>query len=199
MTATVQVGSTSQTLAPVLARVMRIAERVDSARAAALAMPVGQGALLPTNPGATVTYVWVMDPAQLKGARAVSSATPAFTVRYRDAPGLNPDDVSPAIVHVIGSAAGPRVIGATRGRVDQATRAQADWDLERELKHDVIASKVEIASRGIARISPVAALPPGDYALVMRPTGNKKFAGASVLNEAEEGRVFGLVWAFVVK
>jgi hypothetical protein len=107
--------------------------------------------------------------------------------------------VSPAIVQVIGSAAGPRVIGAVRGRVDQATRAQADWDLERDLKHEVIASKVEISPRGVARISPVAALPPGDYAVVMRPTGNKKFAGASVLDEAEEGRVFGIAWVFVVK
>ena len=140
-----------------------------------------------------------MDPAQLKGARAVSGTAPAFSVRYRDAPGFSPDDLSPAIVQVFGSAAGPRVIGAVRGRVDQATRVQADWDLERDLKHEVIASKLEIAPRGVARISPTAALPPGDYALVMRPTGNKRFAGASVLDEAEEGRAFSLAWVFVVK
>jgi hypothetical protein len=198
MTATVQVGTAAQTLAPMMTRVMQIAERVDSARAAALAMPVGQSALLPLSPSATVTYVWAIDLAKVTGLRTVSGA-PAFSVRYRDAPGVSPEDVSPAIVQLIGSAAGPRVMSALRGRLDQATRRQADWDLNRDLKQDVVASTVELTARGVAKITPNAPLPPGQYAIVMRPTGNKKFAGASVLSDAEEGRLFGTAWIFLAK
>ena len=197
MSVTVQIAAKSQAMTAVMARVMRMVDRVDSARAAAIALPIGKGGVLPAAAGALITYVWVFD--QLPAGRLVSPATPAFVVRYREAPGVSPEDVAPAIVQVIGSAAGPRVVGAVRGRVDQASRATADWDLDRDLKQEVVASTLEFSSRGVATIAPVAPLPPGDYAIVFRPTGTKKFAGTSVLSDAEEGRVFGIAWLFVVR
>lgn len=197
MSVAVTVGANSNALTPVLARVAKTAARVDSARAAALAMPVGQGSPLPANPGAQITYVWVVD--QVAGARVVSDPKPVFVVRYRDAPGVSPEDFSPAIVRLIGTAAGPRVMSAVRGRVDLPARKQADWDISRDLKQEVVRSTVDVTERGVATITPAAPLESGDYAIVMRPTGNKKFAGASAFSEDEEGRVFGIAWVFAVK
>ena len=67
------------------------------------------------------------------------------------------------------------------------------------MKQDLVPSGVELTTRGVAKITAAGPLPPGEYAIVMRPTGNKKFAGTSVLAEAEEGRVFGMAWVFVAK
>ena len=60
-------------------------------------------------------------------------------------------------------------------------------------------SSVELVERGVARVQPSDALAPGDYAIVLRPTGPKKFAGVSVLSETAEGKVLNTVWVFSVK
>jgi hypothetical protein len=91
------------------------------------------------------------------------------------------------------------VIAAARGRVDQADRAQVDWDLGRDLRHETVRVTLETRERGSAGIAPAVDLAPGRYAIVLRPLGNKRFAGASVLDDDEEGRVFGTVWLFEVR
>jgi hypothetical protein len=183
--------------APAAARVVRLAERVDSARAAAIAMPVGTGRPLPESASAQMTWVWVVD--ERAPVLEVDVARPMFVVRFREGPGVSPEDFAPAIVQVTGTAAGPRVIAAARGRVDQADRAQVDWDLGRDLRHETVRVTLETRERGSAGIAPAVDLAPGRYAIVLRPLGNKRFAGASVLDDDEEGRVFGTVWLFEVR
>ena len=90
-------------------------------------------------------------------------------------------------------------MGATRGRADEAARPGAEWDLTREWKQDVVRSVVEPVGRGAAKIQPVADLPPGEYAVVLRLLERKKLPGATVLSQSGEGRLFGTVWAFSVR
>jgi hypothetical protein len=183
--------------APATARVVRLATRVENARAAAIAMPVGAGRPLPESASAQITYVWQVE--ERAPALVVDAPSPTFVVRYREAPGVSPEDFAPVLVQLTGTAAGPRVVAAMRGRVDQASRAQTDWDLGRDLKHEVLKTVATVRERGIVEISPAANLAPGRYAIVLRPTGNKRFAGTSVLDDNEEGRVFGMAWVIEVR
>jgi hypothetical protein len=129
----------------------------------------------------------------------VVTAAGSFTVQFRDLPGISPDDFAPALVALATTPSGARVMRVARGRVDQASRREADWDVAREFKQDVVKATVQVADRGVATVTPAARLAPGEYALVLRPAGNKKFSGASVLSAAADGRVLGIAWVFVVK
>lgn len=197
MTAVVTSAAKPINLVPVTARVVKLAERVETARAAAIAMPVGAGTALPTAPASLISYVWVID--TVTGAREVADTKPAIVVQYRDAAGMSPEDFSPAIVRLIGTPSGPRVVSALRGRLDQGTRAQAEWDIATNQKVELVRATTEITDRGVAKLTVTEPLTPGEYAVIMRPTGNKKFAGTSVLAAAEEGRFFSIAWAFVVR
>lgn len=197
MSATFESNYASEPLVPTVAKVVQIAARADNVRAAATAMPLGAGAPLPASPAALVTYVWVLDGAA--NERVITERRPALVVKYDAAPGISPDDFRPAIVRLVGTPAGTRVMSAMRARVDQSKRSVLDWDVAKDLKQEVVKSMVELADRGIASVRPDTDLEPGSYAVVMRPAGNKKFSGASVLSPTKDGRVFGICWVFSVK
>jgi hypothetical protein len=72
-------------------------------------------------------------------------------------------------VRLVGTAGGPRVMGALRGRVDQASRSQADWDVARGLKQEIVKASSVQSERGVVRLVPSADLEPGEYAIVLRP------------------------------
>jgi hypothetical protein len=131
--------------------------------------------------------------------RVMAEPRPTIVVRYDAAPGISPDDFVPAIVRLVGTPTGPRVVSAMRGRVDSASRTVADWNVEKDLKQEIVRSTTEATARGLVKLTPEADLEPGEYAVVMRPTGNKSFAGSNVLSPAEDGRVFGIAWVFVRK
>jgi hypothetical protein len=197
MSATFESNYASEPLAPTVAKVVPLAARADSARAAATAMPLGAGAPLPASPTAVITYVWAVDGASTD--RVITERRPTLVVKYDAAPGISPDDFTPAIVRLVGTPAGTRVMSAMRARVDQSKRSVLDWDVARELKQEVVKATVELADRGIASVRPDTDLEPGSYAVVMRPAGNKKFSGASVLSPNKDGRAFGICWVFSVK
>ena len=197
MSATFESNYASDPLVPSVAKVMQLAARADTVRAAATAMPLGAGGPLPSSPTALVTYVWVVDGGA--DTREIAERRPTMVVKYDAAPGISPDDFRPAIVRLAGTPAGTRVMSAIRARVDQSKRTVLDWDVARELKQEVVKATVELADRGIASVRPDTDLEPGSYAVVMRPAGNKKFSGASVLSPNKDGRVFGICWVFSVK
>jgi len=198
MSALVESGAKPSGLTPTMARVVPMAARADTAKAAATAMPIGPPSALPTTPSAAVTYVWLIDRVTAD-ARVMPEARPTIVVRYDEAPGISPDDFAPAIVRLIGTPTGPRVMSAMRGRVDSPSRVVADWNVERDLKQEIVRSSMELTARGLVKIKPDVDLEPGEYAVVMRPTGNKNFAGSNVLSATEDGRVFGIAWVFVRK
>jgi hypothetical protein len=196
MSASVVAAGKSAALVASKARTMKVAERADSPRAAAMAMPVGAATALPAGPASMISYLWIVDVAR---DAKVLAGKPAFTVQFKDAPGISPDDFAPALVSLAVTPSGSRVMSVVRGRLDQATRATGDWDVARDLRQDLVKTTIEPIERGSVRITPAADLTPGEYALVMRPTGNKKFAGTSVLSPTADGRVFGIAWIFVVR
>ena len=197
MSATFESNYATEPMTPTVAKVVQLAARADTARAAATAMPLGVGAPLPGSPTALITYVWVVEGAA--NSREMTERRPTLVVKYDAAPGISPDDFTPAIVRLVGTPSGARVMSAMRARVDQSKRSVLDWDVARELKQEVVKSTVELADRGIASVRPDADLENGSYAVVMRPSGNKKFSGASVLSPTKDGRVFGICWVFSVK
>jgi SH3 domain-containing protein len=197
MSVAVQEGGASGWLTPGSADLSRTAERGASLRAIAAVMPLGQPVAPPPAGSGQMTYVWTVSDAV--SPRVLTESRPGFVVQFKDVPGVSPDDFSPAIVQLVTTPGGSRIVAAVRGRADQASRLALDWDVTRELKQEAVRTSVELVERGVVRIQPAAALAPGHYAVVLRPNGSKKFSGASVLSPTAEGRVFGVVWAFTVK
>ncbi len=196
MTASVVDAGKTVTLTPAVTRIGRMAERADSARDAAMAMPVGASTPLPTPPASLITYLWLTD--DVKTAKVVT-APASFTIQFRDVPGVSADDFEPVLVSLATTPPGARVIRVIRGRVDQAARREVDWDVVRDLKQDVVKATVQTVEPGVAKLTPAAPLAPGEYAIVLRPIGARKFSGASILSAAGDGRVLGTAWVFVVR
>ena len=177
------------------ARVSRMLERIDSVPEFARTV-ADEGSGAAASGSTPITYVWTIDAGS---DWPVEAHRPTFALQFKDIPGVSPDDLIPVIVRLAPTASNGRFVGATRGRADEAARPGAEWDLTREWKQDVVRSVVEPVGRGAAKIQPVADLPPGEYAVVLRLLERKKLPGATVLSQSGEGRLFGTVWAFSVK
>ena len=113
----------------------------------------------------------------------------------RRAPGRSPAGARASRARGVGG----RVVGMVRGRADEITRTTAEWDVMRDFRQDTV--KAEVKNRR-ARRRPHHArppdLPPGEYAIVIRPP-RKRLIGAVVLSEAGEGRLFRTAWIFVIR
>jgi hypothetical protein len=183
-------------LTPAATKVIRVPETDDSIATLAALMPAAPPPL-PSAGAMRVTYVWTVD--GRSAARVVEHRRPTLAVLFKDIPGVNPDDVTPAIVRLPPTAWGARVVTAVRGRADQASRTGADWDVNREMRQDLVRAETTVAERGAVRLRPAVDLSPGEYAVVIRPNGRRRLSGASVLSTSGEGRIFNLVFEFAVK
>ena len=145
-------------------------------------------------------WVWTIDEAA--SSRVLSDRRPVFIAQFKDLPGFDPTAVTAVIVRLAPakrqSGASQRVVAAARGRADQATRGDADWDVAKELQQDVVRADVQVIEPGGVRIQPSADLPPGEYAVVLRPSGRQKLSGYDVLKSGAASRLFGRVWPFAV-
>lgn len=187
-------GALGTPLAPTVLRVIEVPEKVDSLMKAAAIVTTSSAE---TSPGSDMTFVWTAD--GVGATRAVSQRRPTFTATFRDLRGLNPDDFAPVIVRLTPATSGLRLVAALRGRPDEATRTDADWDVVHDLKQDIVRSDVQRIDRGSMRITPVGDLPPGQYAIVMRLATKRKVAGAMLLGPDGEGQAFSLCWDFEIK
>jgi hypothetical protein len=197
MTAGLMVDSNINWLQPSTARLIQIGDKVDSIAKAGPSVPAGDALPSGASAGTQITYVWVADGAS--AVKVTEDHRPSFYVQYKEVPGFSPDDLAPMLVRLTPAASGVRVVGAVRGRADQATRTDADWDVIKDFKQDVIKSDAQAAERGIVHLVVTQDLPPGEYAIVMRLTTKRKLSGANVLQTTGEARLFGLVWDFAVK
>jgi hypothetical protein len=144
------------------------------------------------------TWAWVVDGSSAD--RVFDDRRPSFVVVFKDVPGISPDDLAPVLIRLTPAASGGRLVAAARGGPDLASRAAADWDLSKELKQDVVRSESQPLERGAVKIRPAADLPAGQYAVVFRPSSNKKkLAGADVLSSSGAGRAFALAWDFAIR
>jgi hypothetical protein len=191
-------GESTNWMSPGTVRVLRARDKVDSLARLAASMPSPNDVPASADGSAQVTYVWAVDGKAAN--RVLDTRRPSFVVMFKDVPGVGPDDLMPLIVRLTPTASDARIFGAARGRADEASRDDADWDVMKELKQDVVRANTETLGRGTVRLQPAGDLAPGEYAVVLRPTNAKrKLAGRSVLGNQAEGHAFGLVWEFAIR
>ena len=191
-------GDATSYLSPGTVRVIQVADRVDSLGKLAPALTSTVSAQAPADPSAPLTFIWLVDGPT--AARALPDKRPAFVIQFKDVPGVGPDDLIPVIIKLTPAASEARLVAALRGRADQPSRADVEWDVFKDLKQDVIRTDLQAMARGIARIQPSADLAPGEYAVALRlSNGRRKLAGAVLLQSEGEGRVFGAVWDFSIR
>lgn len=197
MSVVMTVGDVSTPLERSTLRVIQISEKADSLAKIAPVVPATGSGAGRAGDASAVTFVWVADEAA--ASRVVTDRRPSFLAVFKDLPGLNPEDLAPVLVRLTPAASGVRLVAALRGRADQASRTDPDWDVVRDLKQDIIRTDVQKVDRGNVRITPVADLPPGEYAVVLRLASKRKVAGSALLGSEGEGRVFSVAWDFAVR
>jgi hypothetical protein len=203
MSVALQSQGSSTWLVPKPARVSVLSDRrFDAIASLAPVLDAPGGAEGGAPPAGSQPAIWVWAIDEAASSRVVADRRPAFVAQFKDLQGFAPDAVTAVIVRLTPvrrqSGASQRVVGAARGRADQATRGDADWDVAKELRHDVVRADVQVIEPGGVRIQPAADLPPGEYAVVLRPSGRQKLSGYDVLKSGAASRVLGLVWDFAV-
>jgi hypothetical protein len=194
MSVSLQSGASTSWLA--VRRTSRITAAASGKIAALASLASLEDAGATAGSGASiVTYVWRVDgPA---ADREIADRRPSFVVQFKDVPDASPDTIGPLLIRLAPGAAS-RVVSAIRGRADQVSQGDSAWDVTKDLVQDVVKTNAEPLDRGVVKLTPVADLAPGQYAIVLRPAGKRKLAGSDVLASTGEGRVFGLVWDFSI-
>ncbi|HVH71584.1 MAG TPA: hypothetical protein VNB49_10790 [Candidatus Dormibacteraeota bacterium] len=147
---------------------------------------------------AKVTYVWALGGGS---SNASSGNTPSFEVNYAGLPGVNADQFEPVIVKLSPTPqANFRLVGATEAATTAEQSTQQDWPIYSSFVEDRVKAKVEKLGAGHAKVTPEAAMSPGEYAVALRPVDKShKFSGEEVGKNQAEGLLFNYAWAFSVK
>jgi hypothetical protein len=149
---------------------------------------------------AKVTYVWALNGGNAASSMAANNL-PSFEANYAGLPGVNPDQFEPVIVKLSPTPQSNfRLVGATEAASAAAQDKQQDWPIYSSFVEDRVSSKVDKLGSGHARVTPAAALGPGEYAIALRPTDKShKFSGEEVGKNQAEGLLFNYTWPFSVK
>jgi hypothetical protein len=145
----------------------------------------------------TVTYVWgVPSPAS---SNVLRSASPAFSVDFSRAPGVNPDDYEPAIVKLTPAQNTCRIVGATQGKADASGSPAADWEIYSHYLEDQVVTHPQKLGPGMYKVAAASELVPGEYGLVLRPVSKaKRFSGGDVARAQGDGLMFDAIWTFQI-
>jgi hypothetical protein len=148
---------------------------------------------------AKVTYVWALG----GGSSSANTGgnTPSFEVNYAGLPGVNAEQFEPVIVKLSPTPqANFRLVGATEAATTAEQSTQQDWPIYSSFVEDRVNAKVEKLGTGHAKVTPDAAMNPGEYAVALRPVDKShKFSGEEVGKNQAEGLLFNYAWAFSVK
>jgi hypothetical protein len=144
-----------------------------------------------------ITYVWgVLNPVS---STVLQADSPAFSVKFANTPGINPEDFEPAIVKLTPAQNTCRIVGATQGKEDASSSAAADWQIYTSFLEERVAVNSQKVKSGEYQISPSSPLLPGEYGLVLRPVSkSKKFSGGDVARSQGDGLMFNSVWSFQI-
>lgn len=146
----------------------------------------------------TVTNVWAL-PGQ-KSDLVLDSNQPSFEVHFANIPGVVADEYEPALVKLAPSANNFRLVGATQAKQDVLESSNMDWEIYSSFIEERLGTQATKVSSGEYKLQTAAALPAGEYGVVLRPLNkSKKFSGSSVAQNSGEGLLFNSVWAFAVK
>jgi hypothetical protein len=130
-----------------------------------------------------ITYAWGLPGAH--STRALPASQPAFEFVYKDIPGIDPDAFEPALVRLALTRDNYRLVGATRQEMRMAMGASSeppDW-----VSEDRLPARLQKSERGAYTLLVEKSLPPGEYAVVLRPAKHYKaqpsgFGGADQLS-----------------
>ena len=146
----------------------------------------------------TVTDVWAL-PGQ-KSDLVLDNNQPSFEVHFANIPGVVADEYEPALVKLAPSANNFRLVGATQAKQDVLESSTMDWEIYSSFMEERVGAQATKVSSGEYKLQAAAALPAGEYGVVLRPLNkSKKFSGSSVAQNSGEGLLFNSVWAFAVK
>jgi hypothetical protein len=146
----------------------------------------------------TVTDVWAL-PGQ-KSDLVLDNNQPSFEVHFANIPGVVADEYEPALVKLAPSANNFRLVGATQAKQDVLESSTMDWEIYSSFIEERVGAQATKVSSGEYKLQSAAALPAGEYGVVLRPLNkSKKFSGSSVAQNSGEGLLFNSVWAFAVK
>jgi hypothetical protein len=130
-----------------------------------------------------ITYAWGLPGAH--SGRALPAPEPAFELVYKDIPGIDPDAFEPALVRLILTRDNYRLVGATRQEMRMQMGAASEppeW-----VSEDRVPARLQKSERGAYTLLVETSLPPGEYAVVLRPVKHYKaqpsgFGSADQLN-----------------
>jgi hypothetical protein len=130
-----------------------------------------------------ITYAWGLPGAH--SGRALPAPQPAFELVYKDIPGIDPDAFEPALVRLVLTRDNYRLVGATRQEMRMQMGAGSeppDW-----VSEDRLPARLQKSERGAYTLLVETSLPPGEYAVVLRPVKHYKaqpsgFGSADQLN-----------------
>jgi hypothetical protein len=166
----------------------------DSLRGLASVFPAVDSPLAAQG-SAPATFVWAV--AGRTSARVTNVRRPSLVIRFADFDGPLPAEVAPTLVKLAPTLAGVRLVALVRAPADQGTRAEADWNLPRDLRQDVVRTAVEMVGPGAARLTAASNLDVGEYAVVIRL--RRLVSGASALSAEGDGRILSALWSFTVR
>ncbi len=139
----------------------------------------------------TTTYIWAL-PGRT-ASYVMPSTQPKFDLEFGNIAGLDPDRYEPVLVHLPQTKDNYRLVGATKQKMSYMGPGQGQSMIDEE-RTPLQTTRVE---RGHIQLEPAAPLPPGEYGLVLRPTGADKPKKGVSQTGAEQG-VFYSVWDFSV-
>jgi len=144
----------------------------------------------------TMTHIWALQ--GQKSPNIIKAGTPKLELNYANVVGLNPDEFEPALIRLTPSPSNYRLVGATEAKQD--VYEQPEWSTYSSMMEDRVPATVNKLDRGKYELTPSAALPVGEYGIVLRPLNKTmKFNGKDVMNGSGSGIVFSSVWSFSIQ
>ena len=107
------------------------------------------------------TAVWAL--LGSSASRELSAST-AFEIEFGNIPGVNPDQYRPAIVQLVPTSDNYRLVGAAKTTASEAGGMPSGPIIE-----ESVPAQLTQLARGRYRVSMNTTIPPGEYALVLRP------------------------------
>jgi hypothetical protein len=196
MSVSVQLATGTTDLTPEAAHFQVLEAKGETIASLAPLVPEKESVETPA-PDAQVAFVWTV--AGASAVREIDSPRPTFFVLFKEVPGVRPEDLTAVLLKLTPTPTNQRVVALVRARADQQRQTEPAWNVNKDLRQDIVKAKIETVEPGAVRVRPNADLQPGEYAIAVRFSGNHRLAGSSVLSTSGAGRVFGAVWTFAVK
>lgn len=199
-------GSLAQAMSGVTQSVAAAGSMKGSSKVASAAMMANPmvggammaGGLFASHRKQAVTEVWAVPGP--KSETVIHNAQPTFEVHCDNIPGINPDEFQPVLLKLESTPNNYRLVGATQSRTDALQSSATEWAMYSSFVEELGPGQVKKVGTGSYQLQASSTLPPGEYAVVLRPINkDKKFAGSSISQNTGDGLVFNSVWAFEVQ